>query len=102
MRPLRRVIQNKIEDALSDSLLAGTFQNGDTVKVTVRNEDIVISRHGQRDVTSYLPVFVSSWGNSRCCIIYNPTTAQKKHDQAERFKKQFRNTMRIHSAPTLD
>lgn len=41
-RPLRRVIQNKIEDALSDSLLAGTFQNGDTVKVTVRDEDIAL------------------------------------------------------------
>ena len=55
-RPLRRVIQNKIEDALSDSLLAGTFQNGDTVKVTVRDEDIALEL-GERPepVTEALP-----------------------------------------------
>ena len=32
-RPLRRVIQNKIEDSLSDDLLAGTFTHGDTVVI---------------------------------------------------------------------
>jgi ATP-dependent Clp protease ATP-binding subunit ClpC len=34
-RPLRRVIQQKIEDALSDRVLAGEFQDGDTVLVDV-------------------------------------------------------------------
>ncbi len=37
-RPLRRVIQFKIEDRLSDALLAGEFNEGDTVTVDV-NED---------------------------------------------------------------
>jgi len=37
-RPLRRIIQQKIEDRLSDSLLAGEFSEGDTVMVDV-NED---------------------------------------------------------------
>jgi len=37
-RPLRRVIQQKIEDRLSDALLAGNFAEGDAVEVMV-NED---------------------------------------------------------------
>jgi ATP-dependent Clp protease ATP-binding subunit ClpC len=32
-RPLRRVIQSKVEDVLSEGILAGTFQMGDTVLV---------------------------------------------------------------------
>ena len=32
-RPLRRVIQNRIEDALSDSVLAGKFKAGDTIAI---------------------------------------------------------------------
>jgi ATP-dependent Clp protease ATP-binding subunit ClpC len=32
-RPLRRVIQNEVEDVLSDSFLAGKFEKGDTVEV---------------------------------------------------------------------
>lgn len=32
-RPLRRAIQNQIEDPLADALLAGTYQEGDTIKV---------------------------------------------------------------------
>lgn len=37
-RPLRRVIQQKIEDRLSDALLAHDFQDGDTIRIDV-NED---------------------------------------------------------------
>jgi len=37
-RPLRRVIQHKIEDRLSDAILAGEFVEGDTVEVNT-NED---------------------------------------------------------------
>ncbi len=37
-RPLRRVIQQKVEDALSDALLAHDFMDGDTILVEV-NED---------------------------------------------------------------
>jgi ATP-dependent Clp protease ATP-binding subunit ClpC len=35
-RPLRRVIQNKVQDPLSESLLAGRFAPGDTVQVDYR------------------------------------------------------------------
>jgi len=43
-RPLRRVIQNKVEDRLSDALLAGEFKDGDAVVVTVRDGEIVLER----------------------------------------------------------
>jgi len=37
-RPLRRVIQMRVEDKLSDSLLAGTFVDGDKIEVGVDAE----------------------------------------------------------------
>nr|BAL58290.1 ATPase [uncultured Chloroflexota bacterium] len=44
-RPLRRVIQQRVEDPLSDAMLAGQFQNGDTILVDVNDENqIVLSR----------------------------------------------------------
>jgi ATP-dependent Clp protease ATP-binding subunit ClpC len=42
-RPLRRVIQNKVEDALSEQILAGEFQARDTVLVDYEDEKIVMS-----------------------------------------------------------
>ena len=47
-RPLRRLIQQKIEDLLSDRLLAGEFQNGDTVLVEMVDDEIVLTR-GEAD-----------------------------------------------------
>jgi len=41
-RPLRRVIQEMLEDRLSDSLLRGTFRAGDTVIVDLEGEEIVV------------------------------------------------------------
>ena len=41
-RPLRRIIQQKVEDPLSDRVLSGEFQNGDTVLVTM-NPDAEVS-----------------------------------------------------------
>jgi len=41
-RPLRRVIQTEVEDKLSEALLGGEFQSGDTVKVDYDGENIVI------------------------------------------------------------
>ena len=41
-RPLRRVIQNEIEDPLSESLLEERFNEGDKVKVDVQNDEIVL------------------------------------------------------------
>jgi ATP-dependent Clp protease ATP-binding subunit ClpC len=43
-RPLRRVIQNKVEDPLSDALLMGDFENGSTVVVDVADGEVVLKR----------------------------------------------------------
>ncbi|MBI2935577.1 MAG: ATP-dependent Clp protease ATP-binding subunit, partial [Chloroflexi bacterium] len=40
-RPLRRVIQNMVEDRLSEELLAGHFRPGDTVLVDLADEELV-------------------------------------------------------------
>ena len=37
-RPLRRAIQNQIEDPLADALLAGQYQAGDTIKVALGDD----------------------------------------------------------------
>ncbi len=41
-RPLRRVIQDTVEDKLSDSLLRGQFRSGDTTVVDLEGEEIVV------------------------------------------------------------
>jgi ATP-dependent Clp protease ATP-binding subunit ClpC len=41
-RPLRRVIQDMVEDKLSESFLRGKFQPGDKVVVDVEGEEIVV------------------------------------------------------------
>jgi ATP-dependent Clp protease ATP-binding subunit ClpC len=41
-RPLRRVIQDMVEDKLSDELLRGKFREGDTVIVDREGEDIIV------------------------------------------------------------
>ena len=43
-RPLRRVIQQKVEDPLSDALLSGTFQEGDDILVEAHEDEIVLKR----------------------------------------------------------
>lgn len=43
-RPLRRVIQQKVEDVLSDALLAGQFDDGDTVVVDAVEGEIKLMR----------------------------------------------------------
>jgi ATP-dependent Clp protease ATP-binding subunit ClpC len=47
-RPLRRVIQQTVEDKLSDALLGGDFQAGDTILVDVEEEEIIL-RHDDKD-----------------------------------------------------
>ncbi len=42
-RPLRRVIQNEIEDRLSEALLEERFTEGDHVKVDVQNDELVLT-----------------------------------------------------------
>jgi ATP-dependent Clp protease ATP-binding subunit ClpC len=46
-RPLRRVIQQKVEDPLSDALLAGTFHEGDIILVVVSEGEIFLKRAKQ-------------------------------------------------------
>ena len=44
-RPLRRVIQQKVEDPLSDALLSGTFHDGDNITVDLNAAgDIILLR----------------------------------------------------------
>jgi ATP-dependent Clp protease ATP-binding subunit ClpA len=41
-RPLRRVIQNRVEDQLSDAVLSGMIREGETAVVDVENGSIVV------------------------------------------------------------
>jgi ATP-dependent Clp protease ATP-binding subunit ClpC len=50
-RPLRRIIQQKVEDVLSDSMLGGEFEDGDTVIIDVEKDDEeqdIVLKHGER------------------------------------------------------
>ncbi len=49
-RPLRRVIQQKVEDPLSDKLLSGEFLNGDSVEVNVNDDGEVVLEKAQSPV----------------------------------------------------
>ncbi len=50
-RPLKRVIQQKVEDLLSDKVLSGEFQNGDTILVTLDSDgEIMLERENEREV----------------------------------------------------
>lgn len=42
-RPLRRMIQTKLEDSLADALLSGEIKKGTTVNVRVKKDEIVFS-----------------------------------------------------------
>jgi ATP-dependent Clp protease ATP-binding subunit ClpC len=48
-RPLKRVIQQKVEDVLSDALLAGTFSDGDTIIVDYREDEVVLRRETEKE-----------------------------------------------------
>jgi ATP-dependent Clp protease ATP-binding subunit ClpC len=48
-RPLRRVIQQKVEDPLSDALLAHEFNNGDVIYVDLNGDGDVILRREAKD-----------------------------------------------------
>ncbi|MFU8772297.1 MAG: ATP-dependent Clp protease ATP-binding subunit, partial [Anaerolineales bacterium] len=54
-RPLKRVIQQKVEDALSDALLSGKFEDGDTVIVDVTDGEIAL-RHSETQPANPEPV----------------------------------------------
>jgi ATP-dependent Clp protease ATP-binding subunit ClpC len=48
-RPLRRVIQQKVEDPLSDALLSGDFKDGDMVTVHVTEGEIKLERKDKKE-----------------------------------------------------
>ncbi len=43
-RPLRRVIQNQVEDRLSDALLEGSYEEGDTIRVDYADGEVRFER----------------------------------------------------------
>jgi len=55
-RPLRRVIQNRIEDALSDAILAGEFEAGDTALVDAEEGEIALRQADKMDESTAEPV----------------------------------------------
>jgi ATP-dependent Clp protease ATP-binding subunit ClpC len=51
-RPLRRLIQNEVEDALSDGILMGRFKLGSEVRVTVGDDGELILEPSEAAETS--------------------------------------------------
>jgi len=43
-RPLRRVIQNQVEDRLSDALLEGSYEEGDTIRIDYVDSEVKFER----------------------------------------------------------
>lgn len=43
-RPLKRVIQQKVEDTISDALLSGEFEDGDSILIDMEEDEVVL-RH---------------------------------------------------------
>ena len=43
-RPLRRCIQSKVEDAVAEKMLDGTLQSGDTARLTVEDEQLLVTK----------------------------------------------------------
>ncbi len=55
-RPLRRVIQQKVEDPLSDRVLGGEFHDGDSVLVSLNSEgEIVLEHDGEKEEAPAAP-----------------------------------------------
>ena len=50
-RPLKRIIQQKVEDVLSDALLSGQFADGESIVVDVSDDEVVL----RREVVPELP-----------------------------------------------
>ena len=51
-RPLRRIIQQKVEDTLSDAMLAGEYEDGDTIMVDLNDDDEIILRRATEEEAS--------------------------------------------------
>ncbi|NPV75233.1 MAG: ATP-dependent Clp protease ATP-binding subunit [Anaerolineae bacterium] len=55
-RPLRRVIQQKIEDQLSDAMLAHQFEEGDTILIDLDDDGQFVLRKGGHEAEPEAPV----------------------------------------------
>jgi ATP-dependent Clp protease ATP-binding subunit ClpB len=49
-RPLKRVIQRSLQDALAEEILAGTIQDGAHVRVDAGESGLVLSPDGTSDI----------------------------------------------------
>jgi len=58
-RPLRRVIQQKVEDPLSDALLSGEFSDGDVIVVDAKEEEVIL-RHSEGELSAPSEVVAAS------------------------------------------
>lgn len=43
-RPLRRAIQSKVEDVVAEKMLDGTLKTGDTAKLAVEDDKLVVTK----------------------------------------------------------
>ena len=43
-RPLRRAIQSKVEDAVAEKMLDGTLHSGDTARLTVEDDKLLVTK----------------------------------------------------------
>ena len=49
-RPLRRVIQEQVEDRLSDALIDGSYEPGDTIRADYRDGEVIFERMPREEV----------------------------------------------------
>lgn len=49
-RPLKRLIQKEIETPLSDALLSGEFQAGDTIRIDVEDEELIFEHAAEPEM----------------------------------------------------
>ncbi len=54
-RPLRRIIQQKVEDALSDAVLAGEFTDGDVIEIGVNEDKEIVLNRSDRNPSELEP-----------------------------------------------
>jgi ATP-dependent Clp protease ATP-binding subunit ClpC len=59
-RPLRRVIQQKVEDTLSDALLAKQFNDGDTIVIDLDEEGQLVLRKPEPEKEPEAPVGIGT------------------------------------------
>jgi ATP-dependent Clp protease ATP-binding subunit ClpB len=54
-RPLRRLMQHEIDDKLARALLNGEIQDGDTVMVDLKGDELTVARFAADDLKRAVP-----------------------------------------------